>query len=196
MNSYFLPENIVVRGRRTASAMNIKTLRFFAFIGFFITVFAAAGSAQSTQFMSADEVRAGMKGIGRTVFQGTKIEEFNVELLGVLKNFAPKQDMILARLSGGPLAKTGVIAGMSGSPVYIDGKLLGAVAFSFPFATEPIAGIQPIHQMLNLLDQKESGTVQPRRASSGGFPAESPTAFVFYHFLNLNAATPLYQSLF
>ena len=77
--------------------------------------------------------------------------------------------MILARLSGGPLARTGVIAGMSGSPVYIDGKLLGAVAFSFPFATEPIAGIQPIHQMLNLLDQKGTGTVQPRKASSGSF---------------------------
>src|SRR5438094_5363114 len=154
MDRYFLPENIVVRGRRTALTMKIKTLRVIAFIGLFITVFAAAASAQSTQFMSADEVRAGMKGIGRTVFQGTRIEEFNVELLGVLKNFAPKQDMILARLSGGPLAKTGVIAGMSGSPVYIDGKLLGAVAFSFPYATEPIAGIQPIQQMLDVLAQK------------------------------------------
>src|SRR5437867_5185974 len=184
MDRYFLPENIVVRGRRTASTMKIKTLRVIAFIGLFITVFAAAASAQTTPFMSADEVRAGMKGIGRTVFQGTKIEEFNVELLGVLKNFAPKQDMILARLSGGPLAKTGVIAGMSGSPVYVDGKLLGAVAFSFPFATEPIAGIQPIHQMLDLLDQKGAGPVQPRRAS-GGFPAESPANFVYNQFRKL-----------
>ena len=106
--------------------------------------------------MSVDEVRPGMKGFGKTVFQGTKIEQFDVELLGVLKNFAPKQDMILARLSGGPLARTGVIAGMSGSPVYVDGKLIGAVAFSFPFATEPIAGIQPIQQMLGLLDQKNA----------------------------------------
>src|SRR5438552_957014 len=192
MNRYFLPENIVVRGRRTASTMKIKTLCVIAFIGLFITVFPAAASAQGTQFMSADEVRAGMKGIGRTVFQGTKIEEFNVELLGVLKNFAPKQDMILARLSGGPLAKTGVIAGMSGSPVYVDGKLLGAVAFSFPFATEPIAGIQPIHQMLDLLDQKGAGPVQPRRAS-GGFPAESPANFVYNQFRKLETGTPLYQ---
>src|SRR5262245_55601779 len=110
--------------------------------------------SQATPFMPVDEVRAGMKGIGRTVFQGTSIESFDVEILGVLKNFAPKQDMILGRLSGGPLARTGVIAGMSGSPVYIEGRLAGAVAFAFPFATEPIAGIQPIAQMVNILDQK------------------------------------------
>src|SRR5215471_6999029 len=198
MNRYFLPENIVVRERRTAPTMNIKVLRVFACILVAIaclafTATAQTTSAQTTQFMSADEVRAGMKGIGRTVFQGTQIEEFNVELLGVLKNFAPKQDMILARLSGGPLAKTGVIAGMSGSPVYIDGKLLGAVAFSFPFATEPIAGIQPIQQMLNLLDQKGDGPIQPRRASSGGFPAESPTAFIYNQFQKLESGSPLYQ---
>jgi SpoIVB peptidase S55 len=173
--------------------MKMKILRVFAFIALFTAVLALPVWAQIPQFMSADEVRAGMKGIGRTVFQGTKIEEFNVELLGVLKNFAPKQDMILARLSGGPLAKTGVIAGMSGSPVYVDGKLLGAVAFSFPFATEPIAGIQPIQQMLNLLDQKGAGPVQPKPASSGGFPAESPTAFIYNQFQKLGAGTPLYQ---
>jgi hypothetical protein len=175
--------------------MKIKTSRVLPFIVLSIAVFASNVSAQTAQFMSVDQVRAGMKGIGRTVFQGTKIEEFNVELLGVLKNFGPKQDMILARLSGGPLARTGVIAGMSGSPVYIDGKLLGAVAFSFPFATEPIAGIQPIQQMLNLLDQKGTGPVQPRQASSGGFPAESPTAFIFSQFHKLEAGTPLYQLL-
>src|SRR5262245_50931666 len=122
-------------------------------------------SAQTATFMSIDEVRPGMQGIGRTVFQGTKIEQFDVEILGVLRNFAPKQDMILSRLSGGPLEKTGVIAGMSGSPVYIDGKLVGAVAFAFPFAKEPIAGIQPIHQMLDLLDLRPS-TLQ--RASVPG----------------------------
>src|SRR6266704_6763261 len=132
----------------------------FAFL--LLAAFSPAVSAQTTKFMSVDEVRSGMKGYGKTVFQGTQIEQFDVELLGVLKNFAPKQDMILARLSGGPLARTGVIAGMSGSPVYIDGKLLGAVAFSFPYATEPIAGIQPIRQMLSVLDQKGTGPVQPR----------------------------------
>jgi hypothetical protein len=94
------------------------------------------------------EVKAGMRGVGRTVFFGTKIEEFNVEILGVLENAGPKQDIILARLSGGPLEKTGVMQGMSGSPVYLDGRLAGAVALSFPFSKEAIAGIRPIEEML------------------------------------------------
>src|SRR2546428_9552682 len=164
--------------------MKKTTLHFLFLTVLLIGAFSLTVSAQTTQFMSVDEIRPGMKGIGKTVFQGTKIEQFDVELLGVLKNYAPKQDMILARLSGGPLAKTGVIAGMSGSPVYIDGKLLGAVAFSFPFATEPIAGIQPIHQMLDLLDQKNAAPqrriaqISPGTGGTGGIlPAESPTAF-------------------
>jgi hypothetical protein len=95
-----------------------------------------------------------MKGEGRTVFEGDKIETFQVEILGVLKNaLAPKRDLVLARLSGGPLAKTGMIAGMSGSPVYVDGKLLGAVAISFPFSKEPIAGITPIEDMLQVVPE-------------------------------------------
>jgi hypothetical protein len=94
------------------------------------------------------EVKAGMRGVGRTVFSGTKVEEFNVEILGVLENAGPKQDIILARLSGGPLEKTGVMQGMSGSPVYLDGRLAGAVALSFPYSKEAIAGIRPIEEML------------------------------------------------
>jgi hypothetical protein len=89
-----------------------------------------------------------MKGIGRTVFHGGQVEEFQVEILGVLENTGPKQSIILAKLSGGPLAETGVMQGMSGSPVYMDGKLLGAIALGFPFSKEPIAGIQPIEQMV------------------------------------------------
>jgi hypothetical protein len=175
------------------------TLRSLGLTLALIAAFSVTLVAQSTRFMSADEVRPGMKGIGKTVFQGTKIEQFDVELLGVLKNFAPKQDMILARLSGGPLAKTGVIAGMSGSPVYIDGKLLGAVAFSFPYATEPIAGIQPIQQMLGLLDQKTVPPQRIARASSGsseivgGLASESPTAFIFNQFQKLAQGTPLHE---
>ena len=76
------------------------------------------------QLFPIAEIKPGLKGVGRTIFQGDQIEEFQVEILGILKNvLAPKHDLILARLSGGPLEKTGVIAGMSGSPVYIDGKL-------------------------------------------------------------------------
>ncbi len=89
-----------------------------------------------------------MKAKGRTVFAGSAIEEFDVEILGTLENVGPKQSLIVGRLAGGSLGKTGAPAGMSGSPVYIDGKLAGAVAFTFPFATEPIAGIRPIAQMV------------------------------------------------
>ncbi len=107
-----------------------------------------ASVAGAQNFFPLQDVRPGLRGIGRTVFQGDRIEEFQVEILGVLQNLGPKQTIILARLSGGPLAETGVLQGMSGSPVYIDGKLLGAIALGFPFSKQPIAGIQPIQAML------------------------------------------------
>jgi len=99
------------------------------------------------------DVRAGQHGVGRTVFSGSRVEEFQVEVLGVLENLGPRQSIILARLSGGPLASTGVMQGMSGSPVYIDGKLLGAIALSFPLSKEAIAGIRPIEDMLRVMPQ-------------------------------------------
>jgi hypothetical protein len=89
-----------------------------------------------------------MHGVGRTVFTGNRVDEFQVEILGVLDNVGPKESLIIARLSGGPLERTGVMQGMSGSPVYIDGRLAGAVAMAFPFAKEPIAGIRPIEDMV------------------------------------------------
>ena len=85
-------------------------------------------SARPADMLPLDQVRPGMTGVGRTVFEGTRVEEFQVRILGVLENaIGPKHSVILARLDGGPLDKTGVIAGMSGSPVYIDGRLIGAV---------------------------------------------------------------------
>ncbi len=108
----------------------------------------ASQSASGPSFFPLADVRPGLRGTGRTVFRGNRIEDFQVEILGVLSNLTPKQSIILARLSGGPLAETGVMQGMSGSPVYIDGKLLGAVAMGFNFSKEPIAGITPIEQML------------------------------------------------
>lgn len=94
------------------------------------------------------DIRAGQRGVGRTVFAGARVDEFQVEVLGVLENIGPRESIILAKLSGGPLAETGVMQGMSGSPVYINGKLVGAVALSFPYSKEAIAGIRPIEDML------------------------------------------------
>src|SRR5688572_20135877 len=99
--------------------------------------------------MPVEEIRAGMVGTGRTVFQGSELQDFKVHILGVLRNvIGPKRNLILARLEGGPLAQTGVAQGMSGSPVYIDGRLIGAVSYSIgAFSKEPIAGITPIEEM-------------------------------------------------
>ncbi len=110
------------------------------------------------------DVRAGQRGVGRTVFSGTKVEEFQVEILGVMENTGPKQSIILARLKGGPLEQTGVMQGMSGSPVYIEGKLVGAVALGFPMAKEPIAGIRPIEEMLRV----DPGSAPNRRTIAAG----------------------------
>jgi SpoIVB peptidase S55 len=107
---------------------------------------ASAGPKAET-YWQVDEIRTGMKGTGRTVIKGTKIENFNAEVLGILRNTSPGRDIILCRLSGLDLEKTGVIAGMSGSPVYINGKLLGAVAYAWPYGKEPIAGVTPFVQM-------------------------------------------------
>jgi len=108
----------------------------------------AAGAEAVSVIMPLSQVKAGMAGKGKSVFEANKIEEFDAEILGVLENYQPKRSLILARLSGRGLENTGVIEGMSGSPVYIDGKLIGAVAYSFPFAKEPIAGITPIEEMI------------------------------------------------
>jgi SpoIVB peptidase S55 len=136
--------------------------RFFLVLAaLLLPAWPAASAQKTTQYFPLSQVHAGLKGVGRTIFQGNKIEEFQVEILGVLKNaLAPKQDVILAKLSGGPLAETGVIAGMSGSPVYVDGKLLGAVALSFPFAKEPVTGITPIQQMLDVVPQSSHGEAE------------------------------------
>jgi hypothetical protein len=115
---------------------------------------AQAGPKPET-YWRVDDIRPGMKGQGRTVMKGTKVEPFDAEVLGVLKNTSPGRDLVLCRLSGLNLDKTGVIAGMSGSPVYIEGKLLGAVAYAWPFGKEPIAGVTPFSQMHGYVESYE-----------------------------------------
>src|SRR5688572_26147433 len=97
-----------------------------------------------------DDVQVGMEGVGKTVIQGADIVDFKAKVLGVLRGVAPGRDLVLCRLSGANLDYTGVIAGMSGSPIYLDGKLLGAVAYTWAFNKEPIAGVTPFEQMRGL----------------------------------------------
>src|SRR5688500_4957055 len=119
--------------------------------------------------MPVSEIKPGMVGVGRTVFQGTELADFKVQILGVLRNVqGPKRDLILARLEGGPLSQTGVAQGMSGSPVYIDGRLIGAVSYSIgAFSKEAIAGITPIAEM-------KDATSAPRRTNAAQARLELP----------------------
>ena len=128
------------------------------------------GLAQQPSFLSICQIKPGMSGTGKTTFEKVAIEEFQVEILGILENVRPGRNLILSRLKGPRVEKTGVFSGMSGSPVYIDGKLIGAVAFSFPFSKEPIAGITPIHEMLEVF---ESPSTPAQWSSSRSFSDRS-----------------------
>jgi hypothetical protein len=123
----------------------------------------------ATPLMPIEEIKPGMVGVGRTVFEGTELKDFTVNIIGVLRNVqGPRRDLILARLDGSGLAESGVAQGMSGSPVYIDGRLIGAVSYSIgAFSKEPIAGITPIAEM-------KDATVQPRRAGTNQARLELP----------------------
>src|SRR5450631_2937802 len=128
--------------------------------------------------MPLDQIHEGMRGTALTVFQGVKPESMEVEVLGVMHNVnGPKGDIILVRLHGTKPEYTGVVAGMSGSPVYFDGKLAGALAFRIgEFSKEPIAGVTPIEEMLeiNALDRRP-GSVRANLPGSSGSSASATT---------------------
>jgi hypothetical protein len=134
----------------------LLSIALFVFLGLAMAQQPATNQPQQdlpqTQIMKVDDVRPGMKGVGYTVFQGTRPEPMGVEVLGVLRNMnGPRSDVVLVRLQGEKAEFTGVVAGMSGSPVYIDGKLLGAIAYRIgQFSKEAIAGVTPIEQMLEI----------------------------------------------
>src|SRR6202165_4348927 len=131
----------------------------------------AAQTSHNFQTISVDHIHAGMRGVAYTVFQGIKPESMDVEVLGVLRNVnGPKGDIILVRLHGEKVEYTGVVAGMSGSPVYLDGKLAGALAFRIgEFSKEPIAGVTPIADMLeiNALDRSPAEEAAARPSVKG-----------------------------
>src|ERR1700751_2253915 len=133
---------------------------FFTLLAFAAQV-PASQPPKTTETIPVSQIHTGMRGVAYTVFQGTKPEPMDVEVLGVLKNMnGPKGDIILVRLHGAKAEYTGVVAGMSGSPVYFDGKLAGALAFRIgEFSKEPIAGVTPIADMLeiNALDKSPGG---------------------------------------
>lgn len=130
-----------------------KLSYFFVILGIFSAFISQGRSAlcAAEDIMNVDEIVPGMKGYGKTVFTGDRIGIFSVEVLGILRNWEAKSNMILVRMSGGPLEKSGIIAGMSGSPVYISNRLIGAVAYGWSFAKDAIAGVTPINEMKSTL---------------------------------------------
>lgn len=113
----------------------------------------ADGVASRPGILSVKDLKPGMKGYGLTVFEGTKPDKFDVEIIGVLKDFQPKQELILIKTKHPRLEVAKVVAGMSGSPIYIDGKMIGAYSYGWGFGVEPVAGVTPIRNMLDDLDR-------------------------------------------
>src|SRR5277367_5217702 len=132
-----------------------------------------AQTPKPVETIPIEQIHAGMRGVAYTVFQGTKPEAMDVEVLGVLRNAnGPKGDVILVRLGGAKVEYTGVVAGMSGSPVYFDGKLAGSVAFRIgEFSKEPIAGVTPIAEMLEISAMDRTPTGVPLEGKTGVTPA-------------------------
>ncbi|MDQ7780837.1 MAG: SpoIVB peptidase S55 domain-containing protein [Planctomycetota bacterium] len=113
-----------------------------------------AAPPKKTELIAVDEIKPGMKGYGLTVFKGTEIEKFEVEVIDVLKNYFPKQDIIMIKCTHPVTDHANIIGGMSGSPIYLEGRLAGALAYGFVgFAKDPIAGVTPIHKMLEVLER-------------------------------------------
>jgi hypothetical protein len=138
---------------------------------------AAGAELDAKRHMPLSEVRPGMTAVGHTTLKGTTITEFQVEILAVLPRYGPKRALIIGRCSGAGLEESGVISGMSGSPVAVNGRIIGAVAYAFSWCKAPICGIQPIEQMLGLKERfdrrpgedktpKATASQQPLRGGS------------------------------
>jgi hypothetical protein len=148
---------------------SILAFSFLGVLGGLSAIFPIAETSAKGQFIGADEIKEGMKGYGLTVFKGTKPERFDVEVIGVLSNFLPSQSLILVKTPHPRLDITKNVQGMSGSPIYLDGRLAGAYAYSWAsFPAEPVAGVTPIAPMLHEL----------RRPTGPGFFPLRPLANV------------------
>jgi len=134
----------------------------------------AATAQESNEILPLSQVRAGMQGYAYTIFAGDQVEKFDLEVIGVLENFlGPKQSIILVQLKGPKVEHTGVVAGMSGSPVYLDGKLAGALSLKLGvFTKEPIGGVTPIQDVLNPPSQTAAAQAATQQF---GLPSEAST---------------------
>ncbi len=165
MSAKMLPYSPVLRKNFVKNRSIRFALLLFVFASFtalsvgqtaLVSTSGGGKSNLSGTLLPLSEIKEGMKGTARTVFRGSEPEEFNVEILGVVPGgIGPRQDLIVGKISGGEADRTAVFAGMSGSPVYINGKLIGAISYSFPFSKEAICGITPIEQMIDIFELKQ-----------------------------------------
>jgi hypothetical protein len=169
-----------------------------------------AASAQSSEILPLDQVRAGMQGYAYTIFAGDQVEKFDLEVIGVMPNFlGPRQSIILVQLKGPKVERTGVVAGMSGSPVYLDGKLAGALSLKLGiFTKDPIAGVTPIEDVVRPPAQSaqqfplalDSSAVQKTATAfslptgSALAPIETPLVFSGFLSATLQQFAPQIQS--
>jgi len=156
---------------------NSRCFLFFAFLACTAALWRGPGVAvaqESNEILPLSQVRAGMEGYAYTIFAGDQVEKFDLEVIGVLDNFlGPKQSIILVQLKGPKVEHTGVVAGMSGSPVYLEGKLAGALSLKLGiFSKEPIAGVTPIQDVLNPPSQPPAAQAAPRQL---GPPSDTST---------------------
>jgi len=163
-----------------------------------ILISAASSGTLALDVMPADQIEPGMEGTGYSVFKGAEPEAFGATIIGVVKNWKADRDLIIAELRDADLETSGIIAGMSGSPVYIEGKLIGAVAYAWPWSKKPIAGITPIEEMIELwedMDRQDNMDIE-----TGSLPYSTDDNTVVAHFspygdMELKPiATPLFLS--
>ena len=148
------PCSMLIAVLRTATAFGLASLLGLALsVPLAMRQAQAEGTKTRRDILPLSQVRAGMKGYGLTVFEGTKPEKFDVEVIGVQKGFLPRQDLILIKTRHPRLDVARVVAGMSGSPVFLEGKMVGAYAYGWTFPREAVAGVTPIENMLSDLDR-------------------------------------------
>ncbi|MBI5359754.1 MAG: hypothetical protein HZA48_04140 [Planctomycetes bacterium] len=119
----------------------------------FLFLFTGMAGAEKMRIMPVSEIKTGMRGYGLSVFKGVEIEKFDIEVVSVMRNKEPKLDAILIRCFGPVVEHANIIAGMSGSPIFIDDKLIGALAFGWGFSMDPIAGVTPVENMIDDADR-------------------------------------------
>ncbi len=149
--------------------MTIRKISRILVVIIALTVPLIVPATGADSIMPVGEIKRGMKGVGKTVFLGTEIERFDAEVIDVLPNAMPKQDLILVKISGNPaIDEAGVIAGMSGSPIYIDGRLIGALSYGWSFTKRAIAGVTPIESMFQDMERPGAGSAVSVRSGPVG----------------------------